>query len=104
MDTVDNLPEICTPEEVAKFLRLAIPEIKKLCRKGELAHFRPTPNKIRIPRERIKEYQESCLKRTMESISTTEKTVNAGKSENSLTENVNATQRALAAVRLQRRD
>jgi hypothetical protein len=37
MYTVDNYSKICTPEEVAKFLRLAIPEIKRLCRKGEIA-------------------------------------------------------------------
>jgi len=102
--SVENLPEICTPEEVAKYLRVDTLTIRKLCRNGELEHFRPTPNKIRIPRDKIEEYKNRCLRRTKESISTIEKIEIAGKSESLSEESVSDTQLALAAVRLQKKD
>ncbi|MGH1375794.1 MAG: helix-turn-helix domain-containing protein [Alphaproteobacteria bacterium] len=101
---VDNLPEICTPEEVAKYLRVDASVIKKLCRNGELEHFKPTPKKIRIPRIKIEEYQERCLKETKESISTSERTEAAGRFENSFRESVSDTQLALAALKMQKRN
>jgi excisionase family DNA binding protein len=103
MVPVDNLPEICTPEEVANFLRIDVRTVKKLCRNGELDHFRPTPNKIRIPRDKIEEYKDRCLKRTKEFISTIGKTEIAGKSESLLAENVSDMQLALAAVKMQKK-
>ena len=101
MTAVDNLPEICTPKEAGKYLRLDTREINKLCRNGELEHMRPFPRKVLIPREKIMEYKERCLEKTKESISDTEKT-EAGKSGNISEESVSGMQVALAAVDLQK--
>ncbi len=48
--------EIYTVEEAAQAMRMSEPQVRALIKKGELDYLRPTPRRIRIPKQAIIDY------------------------------------------------
>ncbi len=104
MNTVDNLPDLATPSEVAKHLRLDRQFIMSELREGKIAHYRPSPKRFLIKKEDVMEYLEGCRKETMELTSSTGKTETAGKLSNTYQEGSNVTLLASVAVSMQKKN
>lgn len=97
---LESLPEILTPDDAARFLRVTPRKIKELCHDGEMGCHR-IGKKYRIGKNHVMAYLEkSCQKEILAPSSNGERIERLGKYNGSMPDGVDGVQLALTASRL----
>lgn len=97
---LETMPEILTPDDAARFLRVTPRKIKELCHDGEMGCHR-IGKKYRIGKNHVMAYLEkSCQRETLAHASSGARKEMSGKSSGSKMVRENVGQRALLAVKL----